>query len=86
MDTELGRRAGMSASLLDRLTLNEARIMDIAAGVEKVAELHDPIGEVIEEFERPNGMIITKVRVPLGVIGLIYEARPNVTVDSPPCH
>jgi glutamate-5-semialdehyde dehydrogenase len=82
MDTELGRRAGMSASLLDRLTLNEARIMDIAAGVEKVAELHDPIGEVIEEFERPNGMIITKVRVPLGVIGLIYEARPNVTVDS----
>ena len=75
MDTELGRRAGMSASLLDRLTLNEARIMDIAAGVEKVAELHDPIGEVIEEFERPNGMIITKVRVPLGVIGLIYEAR-----------
>ena len=71
-----------NASLVDRLSLTEQRIEEIAKGVLEIAGLPDPIGEFIDEFVRPNGLKIIKVRVPLGVIGIIYEARPNVTVDT----
>ena len=72
----------MSRSMLDRLTLTEARIDGIVSAVREVISLPDPIGECIEEVTRPNGLRIEKVRVPLGVIAIIYEARPNVTVDA----
>ena len=72
----------LSASLLDRLMLNEKRIEAIAEGLRLIAGLPDPLGETLQEFSRPNGLRIEKVRVPLGVIGIIYEARPNVTVDA----
>lgn len=81
-DIEKGKSNNMSDGLLDRLRLTDARIRDIAEGVCQIADLPDPIGEVIEEFSRPNGLEIKKVRVPLGVIGIIYEARPNVTADA----
>ncbi len=74
-------RKGESTAIIDRLTLNEERIISIAQGVRTVAALEDPIGELIETIDRPNGLIINKVRVPFGVIGIIYEGRPNVTVD-----
>ncbi|MCR8642227.1 glutamate-5-semialdehyde dehydrogenase [Paenibacillus sp. N1-5-1-14] len=81
-DLDRGRQNGMSASLLDRLALNEARIKAMAEGLEQIVHLPDPIGDTLEKFDRPNGLRIEKVRVPLGVIGIIYEARPNVTVDA----
>ena len=81
-DMEKGREGGMPDSLLDRLMLNEARIAGMAEGLDQVAELPDPIGRVMDEWTRPNGLVIRKVRVPMGVIGIIYEARPNVTVDA----
>lgn len=81
-DMEKGREGGMPDSLLDRLMLNEARIAGMAEGLDQVAELPDPIGRVMDEWARPNGLVIRKVRVPMGVIGIIYEARPNVTVDA----
>ena len=81
-DVARAEAAGTSAAMLDRLRLNEKRIADIAEGARQVAALPDPVGEIIEEFDRPNALHISKVRVPLGVIGMIYEARPNVTVDS----
>ena len=81
-DTDAAVEKGTSASMIDRLTLTRARIEDIAEGVRQVADLPDPVGEEIESFTRPNGLRIRKVRVPLGVIGMIYEARPNVTVDA----
>lgn len=81
-DIENGRAAGMKEALIDRLTLTKARIDQIAEGLRQVAELPDPVGEVIDEFTRPNGMKIRKVRVPMGVIGVIYESRPNVTADA----
>lgn len=81
-DLEAGRENGISSSLLDRLALNRERIDGIAEGLRQIAALPDPIGEVLEETTRPNGMKIVKKRVPLGVIGIIYEARPNVTVDA----
>lgn len=81
-DMKKGRADGMSESLLDRLMLDEDRIEQIAQGVEQVAGLDDPIGELLAEVPRPNGLVIRKVRVPLGVLGMIYEARPNVTVDA----
>ncbi len=81
-DVENGRANGMSESLVDRLSLNEKRISDMAKGLREVAALPDPIGEVIEGWTRPNGLRIQKVRVPLGVVGIIYEARPNVTADA----
>lgn len=71
----------MPDAMLDRLTLTEQRIRDIANGVHQIKELKDPIGEVIREIHRPNGLRIQQVRIPLGVVGIIYEARPNVTVD-----
>lgn len=81
-DIERGRAAGMSEALIDRLTLTEKRIDQIAEGLKQVADLPDPVGEVMDEFTRPNGMKIRKVRVPMGVIGVIYESRPNVTADA----
>ena len=81
-DMQRGREGGMPESLLDRLMLNEARIAGMAEGLEQVADLPDPIGRVMDEWTRPNGLVIRKVRVPMGVIGIIYEARPNVTVDA----
>ncbi|WP_096201100.1 glutamate-5-semialdehyde dehydrogenase [Bacillus sp. FJAT-45350] len=81
-DLANGRKNDIGDYLLDRLTLNEQRIKDMAEGLEQVIELPDPVGEVMEDWERPNGLQIEKVRVPLGVIGMIYEARPNVTVDA----
>lgn len=73
---------GLSIALIDRLRLTDERIAAMAEGLVQVAHLPDPIGEVIERIERPNGLLIEKCRVPLGVIGIIYEARPNVTVDA----
>ncbi|UOE96027.1 glutamate-5-semialdehyde dehydrogenase [Alkalihalobacillus sp. LMS39] len=81
-DLEAGKEKGFTNALLDRLTLTEQRITDMATGVKQVIELPDPVGEEIETFTRPNGIAIQKIRVPLGVIGMIYEARPNVTVDA----
>ena len=81
-DIAAATAAGMTGALLDRLTLNAARIEGMAAGIEVVAALKDPVGHVTESWTRPNGMSIERVRVPLGVIGIIYESRPNVTADA----
>ncbi len=81
-DLEAGKAAGLRPALLDRLALDEGRIAGIVEGVRQVAALPDPIGEVTKMSTRPNGLVIGKRRVPLGVIGIIYEARPNVTVDA----
>lgn len=81
-DVQAGRQAGMSESLVDRLKLDEGRLAEIASALLQVAELEDPVGEVLEQWERPNGLHMEKIRVPLGVVGMIYEARPNVTVDA----
>jgi glutamate-5-semialdehyde dehydrogenase len=81
-DLERGRRQGMPSGPLDRLMLNPSRIAEMAEGLREVAALPDPVGDVLETFRRPNGLEIAKVRVPLGVIGIIYEARPNVTADA----
>ena len=75
-------RRSLSGAMLDRLALDEARVEGMAAGVEAIAALDDPVGQVIAEWERPNGLRIQRVRVPLGVIGIIYESRPNVTADA----
>jgi glutamate-5-semialdehyde dehydrogenase len=75
-------RAGAAASFLDRLTLNPKRIEQIAAGIEEIAALADPVGTVIAAWDRPNGLHIERVRTPLGVVGIIYESRPNVTADA----
>jgi len=82
IDLEAGDKKGLSRSLLDRLSLDGKRIQAMIEGLGAVKSLADPIGEVLAEWDRPNGLKIKKVRVPLGVIGIIYEARPNVTVDS----
>ncbi|RED45844.1 glutamate-5-semialdehyde dehydrogenase [Aestuariispira insulae] len=81
-DMAFGRDKGLSEAMLDRLLLDDARIDAMAAGLEAIAELKDPIGDVMAEWERPNGLKIARVRVPLGVIGIIYESRPNVTADA----
>ena len=81
VDLAGARKAGLSAALIDRLTLNEARLQGIAADLRVVASLPDPVGEAFEETILPNGLLVHKQRVPLGVLGVIYEARPNVTVD-----
>lgn len=81
-DLDAARAAGMKPALLDRLALDEARIAGMVEGVRQVAALSDPIGQVTRMETRPNGLIIGRRRVPLGVIGIIYEARPNVTVDA----
>ncbi|MFC4777616.1 glutamate-5-semialdehyde dehydrogenase [Paenibacillus sp. GCM10023252] len=82
LDLQRGKDGGTSPSLLDRLALTEERLAGMAEGLRQVAELPDPVGDLLEEFERPNGLRVQKVRVPLGVVGMIYEARPNVTVDA----
>lgn len=81
-DLHQGRQNGMAKGLLDRLMLNEERIDAMAEGIEQIAALPDPIGEMVNQTKRPNGLKIGRVRVPLGVIGIIYEARPNVTADA----
>lgn len=81
-DLERGRKNGLSDGMLDRLMLNDERIEGIAGAVEDVIALPDPCGRLLEEIKRPNGLAIKKVSVPLGVIGIIYESRPNVTADA----
>jgi glutamate-5-semialdehyde dehydrogenase len=81
-DLEAGKKAGLSSAMLDRLTLTDKRISEMAKGVREVAALPDPVGKTISEWTRPNGIRIQKVRVPIGVILIIYESRPNVTADA----
>ena len=82
VDMATGRQRGLTSAMLDRLLLDSARIVAMAAGVEAVASLDDPVGAEIDSRERPNGLRLTRVRVPIGVIGIIYESRPNVTADA----
>jgi glutamate-5-semialdehyde dehydrogenase len=81
-DLERARAAGHARAFVDRLTLTEGRVEDMAAGLRHVAGLPDPVGETVETWRRPSGLEIARVRVPLGVIGFIYESRPNVTADA----
>ncbi len=81
-DAEQARAAGLSGALMDRLLLDDKRIEAMAKGIEEIVQLADPLGTVIAEWTRPNGLRIQRVRVPLGVIGIIYESRPNVTADA----
>src|SRR5881296_742751 len=81
-DLERARASGVPRAFLDRLTLTDARIETMAAGLREIAALPDPVGETVEAWRRPNGLEIARVRVPLGVIGFIYESRPNVTADA----
>lgn len=81
-DVEAAKEDGLGGAMLDRLTLDRTRISAMAKGLEDIADLPDPVGQAMAEWTRPNGLRITRVRVPLGVIGIIYEARPNVTADA----
>ncbi|MEN8693278.1 MAG: glutamate-5-semialdehyde dehydrogenase [Akkermansiaceae bacterium] len=81
-DIAAGEARGLTSAMLDRLRLDEARLEAVAAGVEQVATLPDPVGEILDDWTRPNGLKMTQVRVPIGVIGIIYESRPNVTSDA----
>jgi glutamate-5-semialdehyde dehydrogenase len=81
-DLESGREAGLSAALLDRLALDESRVRAMADGARQIAALGDPVGEVVDGFRLRNGMEARKLRVPLGVVAVVYEARPNVTIDA----
>lgn len=81
-DIAAGEQRGLTSAMLDRLRLDETRLEAVAAGVEKVATLSDPVGEILGEWKRPNGIAIQQIRVPIGVIGIIYESRPNVTSDA----
>ena len=81
-DLQRGRELDLSTALLDRLTLSEGRLEAMAQGVEEVAKLPDPVGETVAQWRRPNGLEIGQVRIPLGVVGVIYESRPNVTADA----
>lgn len=81
-DMARGEANGLSSAMLDRLRLDPARLEAMAAGVEAVANLKNPVGDMIDEVTRPNGLILQRIRVPLGVIGIIYESRPNVTADA----
>jgi glutamate-5-semialdehyde dehydrogenase len=82
VDIETARTRGLGDAMLDRLLLDESRIAGISKSLRDVVELPDPVGQVMAEWERPNGLVIQRVRVPLGVIGIIYESRPNVTADA----
>ena len=82
IDVKNAKENHMSEALLDRLSVNEARVKAMADGILQVADLKDPVGEVLSMTNRPNGLMIGKKRVPLGVIGMIYESRPNVTPDA----
>ncbi|MBI4410927.1 MAG: glutamate-5-semialdehyde dehydrogenase [Deltaproteobacteria bacterium] len=81
-DIKAAQRSGLQRHLIDRLLLNDQRIDDMARGLEEVANLPDPVGETVSQWVRPNGLKVERVRIPLGVIGVIYESRPNVTVDA----
>ena len=81
-DIDNGKENGLTPDIIDRLTLDEKRIRDIADAVELLIDLADPVGDSLETIEKENGLFIEKIRVPLGVVGMIYEARPNVTVDA----
>src|SRR5207302_11495940 len=81
-DVTAGRTRGLSDALLDRLTLNDKRIRAMAEGLRQIAALPDPVGQVVDGSRRPNGLEMQRVRVPLGVVGIIYESRPNVTIDA----
>ena len=81
-DVAAGEASGLSGAMLDRLRLDSARLAGIAAAVDQVADLADPVGAVIDTATRPNGMVLSRVRVPIGLIGIIYESRPNVTADA----
>ena len=82
IDMTNGKKTGLIGSFLDRLNLTKSRVLDIAASLQAIASLPDPVGEVIAQWQRPNGLDISRVRTPLGVIGVIYESRPNVTADA----
>ncbi len=81
-DLAAGKEKGLSSAMLDRLKLDESRIEAMAAGIDQVATLPDPVGQVMEKWTRPNGIEIEQIRVPIGTIGIIYESRPNVTADA----
>jgi glutamate-5-semialdehyde dehydrogenase len=81
-DMEAARERGLSGAMLDRLMLDDDRVEAMASGLETIIGLHDPVGRILEDWERPNGLRIQRVAVPLGVIGIIYESRPNVTSDA----
>src|SRR3954453_14839066 len=81
-DLEAGRESGLSAALMDRLALTAERVRAMAAGARAIAALPDPVGEVVDGGRLPNGLDFRKVRVPLGVVAVVYEARPNVTIDA----
>jgi glutamate-5-semialdehyde dehydrogenase len=81
-DLNLARKSGVSSALLDRIALNAGRIQAMAKGLRDIAALPDPVGEVVKSWRRPNGLQVKRVRIPLGVIAIIYEARPNVTADA----
>jgi glutamate-5-semialdehyde dehydrogenase len=82
LDLEAGREMGLTSSLLERLTLDEGRIAGMAEGLREISALPDPVGEVLEINRRPNGLEVGRIRTPMGVIGIIYESRPNVTADA----
>ena len=82
IDVQNAREKGLKESLIDRLMLTKERIEGMAKGIIEVSELKDPIGEIVENFIRPNGLQIDRITVPMGVVGIIYEARPNVTADA----
>ncbi|MFW6334779.1 MAG: aldehyde dehydrogenase family protein, partial [Desulfosalsimonas sp.] len=81
-DVEQARQNGLSSAMIDRLTITEAGIRDMADGLLEVAELEDPVGTMDGTWIRPNGLEVSRMRIPLGVIGIIYESRPNVTIDA----
>ena len=81
-DIAFAKKKGLSKAMIDRLTLNEKRVNEMALGLIEVAALPDPVGEVLKMWQRPNGMTVGKMRVPIGAIGIIYESRPNVTADA----
>jgi len=82
LDLAAGKESGLSSAFMDRLKLNEERIVSMVDGIRAIAELPDPIGTIIAEWDRPNGLHIERVRTPLGVVGVIFESRPNVTADA----
>ncbi|MEC8026281.1 MAG: gamma-glutamyl-phosphate reductase, partial [Pseudomonadota bacterium] len=81
-DLDYARKKGVKAALVDRLVLNPTRLAGVADGLRAIAQLDDPVGQEMAAWMRPNGLAIARVRVPLGVIGIIYESRPNVTADA----
>ncbi len=81
-DVELAKKKGLSRALIDRLTLTPSRIENMTKSLRGVASLSDPVGRIMKTTRRPNGLVIKKVKVPIGVIAMIYEARPNVTVEA----